>query len=438
MQDTIGAVRTNRLYEAARTVLPGGVCAAARVHPGLGRPFYVARAEGARIWDLEGREYLDLCNSHGATFLGHGHPAVRRAMQQALDLGIACAYETPHHSALAQRLVELIPCAEMVRFSGSGTETTWHAIRAARAFTGREKIVKFEGHFHGYHDYLGYSAWPALDAAGPSHAPAAVPESGGIPAGLRDYCIVLPFNDLHVLEATLRRRKDEIAAVILEPVNYNSWSIMPRPGYLEALRALTSELGMVLIFDEILSGFRTGPRCVQGLLGVTPDLCTLGKALGGGTPLSAFLGRREIMSTIGPLGSVMHSGTYNAHLIPILAAHAFLDEITRPDFYPHVLALSERLMNGISEVIARLGLKARVQGLGARFGILFGIDEDVADYRQAAQRDRAMEQRFYAACLRHGVYVLGIHHGLSAAYTVADVEALLERLERALKEVAAG
>lgn len=439
-QSAIGSSAGDAQFIEARRYLVGGTSAPARIHPALGRPLYVDRAAGPRIWDLDGREYLDLCNSHGASLLGHGHPAIRQAAERAFDLGVACAYETRHHGDLAKTLTEIIPCADLVRYTNSGTETTWHAIRTARAFTGREKIVKFEGHFHGYHDYLGYSAWPTLEAAGPESSPNSVPDSAGIPAGLKDYCIVLPFNDLHVLETTLRKRRDEIAAVILEPINYDSWTIQPLPGYLEGLRELTKELGIVLIFDEILSGFRTGLGCAQEYYGVTPDLCTLGKALGGGTALSAFMGRREIMEQVAPLGPAVQSGTYNAHLITILAAQAFLAEAARPDFYPTLLGHSERLYFGLRDIIARSGVKARVQAVGARFGILFGIGEgpenEVTSYRQATVRDRAAESRFFVAALRHGVFVLGIHHGLSAAYTDQDVEELLSRLELVFRDVA--
>lgn len=426
------------LYERARRVMPGGVTAAARLHPALGRPFYVARADGPFLYDLDGRRYYDLCNSHGATLLGHGCPAITRAVERALALGVACSAELAAQVELAERLCALIPCAEQVRFSNSGTETTWHALRAARAFTGREEVVKFEGHFHGYHDFLGYSAWPPLEQAGPRAAPNAVPESAGMAAGLAETCHVLPFNDLALLERTLRARRDRIAAVILEPINYNSFAIMPRPGYLEALRALTRELGIVLIFDEILSGFRTGPSGAQSYLGVTPDLCTLGKALGGGTVLSAFLGRRDIMATIAPDGPAVHSGTYNAHSIPIYAALAFLDEIAAPNFYPRLLSLSDRLREGIADAMRRHGVRGRVQGVGARFGLLFGIDEEATEYRLAAGRDRALERRFFAACITRGVYTLGLHHGLSAAYDAADVDAVLERIDGALTEVSRG
>lgn len=430
---------SERLYQVAQQYLPGGVSAAARIHPSLGRAFMVARGEGARLYDVDGKAYLDFHTGSGASLLGHGHPAVKRAVQQALDLGIVCAHETPWQTEVARKLTEIIPCAELVRFTGSGTETTWHAIRTARAHTGRSKVVKFEGHFHGYHDYLAYSSWPPLDQAGPEDAPIAVPESGGIPPELRQFVIVLPWNDLGALERTIRRHRDEIAAVIMEPINYNSGTIRPAPGYLEGARALTEEAGIVLIFDEILSGFRTGPSCAQGYLGVTPDMCTLGKALGGGTVLSAFAGRRAVMDAVAPRGGAVHSGTFNAHLIPILAANAFLDEIAKPAFWSHLAELDTALYAGLRDVFKRAGLPVWVQGLGARFSLLFGLEAEPASYRQAARYDREMGKRFFAAALDEGLYFhFGWHHGLSAQHTLADVEEALERIETAARRVARG
>jgi glutamate-1-semialdehyde 2,1-aminomutase len=430
---------SERLYQVAQQYLPGGVSAAARIHPSLGRAFMVARGEGARLYDADGKAYLDFHTGSGASLLGHGHPAVKRAVQQALDLGIVCAHETPWQAEVARRLTEIIPCAELVRFTGSGTETTWHAIRTARAHTGRSKVVKFEGHFHGYHDYLAYSSWPPVDQAGPEDAPLAVPESGGIPPELRQFVIVLPWNDLGALERTIRRERDEIAAVIMEPINYNSGTIRPAPGYLEGARALTEEAGIVLIFDEILSGFRTGPGCAQGYLGVTPDMCTLGKALGGGTVLSAFAGRRAVMDAVAPRGGAVHSGTFNAHLIPILAANAFLDEIAKPPFWSHLAELDTALYAGLRDVFKRAGLPVWVQGLGARFSLLFGLDEEPKSYRQAARYDRERAKRFFAAALDEGLYFhFGWHHGLSAQHTPADVEGALERIEAAARRVARG
>jgi len=428
-----------RLSDLAREVLPGGVTAAARVNPALGRPFMTARGEGPRLWDVDGHVYLDFFLSSGATLLGHGHPAVKRAIQEALDLGIVCAQETPHAAQVARRLCELVPSAQMVRFANSGTETTWHAIRTARAYTGRTKVVKFEGHFHGYHDYLGWSAWPPLDRAGAADAPTPVPESGGIPPALRDFVIVLPWNDADALARVLRAHGDEVAAVIMEPVNYNAGTILPAPGYLETARRLTEERGVVLIFDEILSGFRTGTSCAQGYYGVTPDLTTLGKVIGGGTVLSAFAGRREVMEAVAPRGAAVHSGTFNAHLIAILAARALLDEVTKPDFYPALHALHDHFCAGLREAFKRAGVPVWVQALGARFSLLFGLSEEPKSYRQAAGYDRELAKRFYAACLDEGVYFHGgWHHGVSAMHTRADLDQALDAVGAAARRVVRG
>lgn len=429
------------LYAEAQRWLPGGMCASGRVNPMLGHPFYVARGEGARLWDVEGRSYIDLCTSHGASLLGHGHPAVRAAIEQALAMGILCAAETPYHSAVAQEICEIIPCAEQVRFTGSGTETTWHAIRVARAYTGRELVIKFEGHFHGYNDYLQYSFWPPVDRAGPAAAPVPYNEGAGVPRGMERFIEVLPFNDLAAAERALGDHGHEVAAVILEPLNYDAGGIEPVPGFLEGLRRLTAEHGIVLIFDEILSGFRTGPGGAQAHYGVTPDLCTIGKALGGGTALSAFAGRREIMATVSPLGPAVHSGTYNGHLIPVLAARAFLAEVRRPDFYPHLAALAARLYAGLDDLFARTGVPGRVQGVGCRFGLFFGEASrgPVINWRDAARHDKALARRFFGACHRRGVYWHDAwHHGFSSAHTLADIDEVLAVAEAALRAIAAG
>ncbi len=432
------STEADHLFEQAQHYLVGGVSAAARLHPSLGRPFLAARGEGGRVWDVDGNEYVDLNTSFGAALLGHGHPAVRRAIEQALDLGLLCAHETVYQVEAARKISQLVPCAELVRFAGSGTETTWHAVRTARAYTGKHRIVKFEGHFHGYSDTLGYSAWPPLDQAGPADAPVPYTESGGIPPELKQFVIVLPWNDAEALERTLRAQGHEIAAVIMEPINYNSGTLLPQPGYLEAVRQLTRDYNVVLIFDEILSGFRTGPSCAQGYLGVTPDLCTLGKALGGGTALSAFAGRREIMDAVAPRGGAVHSGTFNAHLIPILAANAFLDEIVKPEFYPTLLQRSETLHQGLLDAFERAGLPVWVQAKGARFSLLFGLYDEPRSYREAARWDRELARRFFAAAMRHGVYFhFAWHHGLSIQHTDEDVARALEGIEAAAREVAA-
>lgn len=427
------------LYQAARAVLPGGVSSSIRNSKALGRPFYVTRGEGAYLYDLEGREYVDLLTSHGATLLGHNHPGIRAAIEEALRCGIICSSETPAQTRVAATLAEIIPCIDMVRFTCSGTEATMHAIRLAREYTGREKIIKFEGHFHGLHDYVmwNYGGWTGSatgEEGGPHQAPRRVPRSGGIPAGIADYVIVLPCNDLEAVRRTLWLHGHEIAAVILEPIHYNAGCIVPPKEYLHGLRELTQEYGVVLIFDEILSGFRTGPGCAQAYFNVTPDLCTIGKCVAGGTPLSVFGGRREVMEHVGPLGHAEHSGTYNGHLISILAAEVCLREIRKPGFYDHLSVLAERLYPEMNAVFQRRGFPARLQGLGCRFGLYFGFTEEVRSYRDTARQDAALGLKFFAGMAARGVYFCDgggkpMHHGFTTAHTLADMDRVLQAAE---------
>jgi glutamate-1-semialdehyde 2,1-aminomutase len=432
------ATRADELFASAKRVLPGGVSAAARVHASLGRPFFASRASGSRVWDLDGREYIDLNMSFGAALLGHDNPTIRKAVEAALDLGMLCAFETPFQAEVARKITELVPCAELVRFTQSGTETTWHAVRTARAHTGRSKVIKFEGHFHGFNDTLGFSMWPPVADAGPVSEPIAIAASGGMPPDAVDQILLLPWNDAAVLERCLEAHRGEVAAVIMEPIGYNAGTIMPAPGYLQAVRSLTREHGVVLIFDEILSGFRTGPGGAQEFLGVTPDLCTLGKCLGAGTPLSAFAGSREVMSAVAPLGSAVHSGTFNAHTIPILAANAFLDAITDPGLWRELGRKQEFFYPGLRAAFARAGLPVWVQAVGARFSLHFGLTEEPRSYRDAEKGDRAMATAFYEAALDRGLYLHHArHHGFSTMHTDADLAQALDAIEAAARAVRA-
>src|SRR5689334_5236835 len=236
------------LYEIAQRYFPGGVTATARANPAIGRPFYISRGDGAYVYDLDGREYVDMCISHGASLLGHNHPRIRAAVARALELGVVCAYETEHHVALAQLIAEMVPCADMVRFAGSGTESVMHALRLARAATGREIVIKFEGHFHGYSDFLNYSWAPPLDQAGPADAPVPYRESAGIPPRLDDMVVIVPFNDPDALEAAFVRHGREAAALILEPINYDSGCIPAQPSFLQLCRQLCDRYGALLLF----------------------------------------------------------------------------------------------------------------------------------------------------------------------------------------------
>jgi glutamate-1-semialdehyde 2,1-aminomutase len=430
-------------YERACRYLAGGVSASTRLNRAIGHAMLIDRAEGCRIWDLDGREYLDLCCSHGATLLGHGDGRVRQAVERVLDRGAACSYENELHAELARLLCVTVPCCERVRFTGSGSEATMHCLRLARAYTGRTKLLKFEGNFHGYHDQVMYAIGTPADQLGPEQAPTVYPGSSGLPAGLDQNLVLLPYNRADLLADTFRKHGSELAAVICEPIYYNAGCIVPTPEFLSALRSLTRANGVLLIFDEVLSAFRMAPGGAQEYLGVTPDLCTLGKAVGGGFPLSVFGGRKEIMDRLMPIGDCQHSGTYNGHPVAVAAGLAAVTAYREAGFYEHIHAVAEQLYTGLNELFARHHVPARVQGLGARFGIYFGITERVASYRHAVRHQREQMLEFIAAAIDHGVYFhdyggAACHHGFCAAMTQADVADTLERLDTALRRIKVG
>ena len=425
-------------HQRACRFLAGGVSSSTRVNQAVGHAMLFARAAGCRVWDLDGRELIDLCCSHGATLLGHGDGRVRTAVEAVLDRGAACSYESQLHGELAELLCQSIPCLELVRFTGSGTEATMHCLRLARAFTGRQKILRFEGNFHGYHDQV---MWAADGALG-QFQPKLKPISAGVAAGLDQHLVQVPFNRADLLEEAFARYGGELAAAICEPVYYNAGCVLPRDEFMSTLRRLTERHGAVLVFDEVLSAFRMGVGGAQEYLGVTPDLCTLGKAVGGGYPLSVFGGRRDIMQRLMPQGDCQHSGTYNGHPVVVAAAIAAVRAFREPGFYDHIQAIGQRLYGGLRTLFAQHRIPVRVQGLGARFGMYFGLspDEVVADYAHAQRHDRAMLMKFYAASIQHGVYFhdyggAPCHHGFCGAMTAADVDEALARLDRALKVI---
>jgi glutamate-1-semialdehyde 2,1-aminomutase len=424
-------------YQYACQYLAGGVSASTRLNRAVGHALLFDRAAGCRVWDLDGREYIDLCCSHGATLLGHGNPRVRQAVERVLDRGAACSYENELHADFARLLCETIPCCERVRFTSSGTEATMHCLRLARAATGRQKILKLEGNFHGYHDQVMYAIGTPADRLGPEEAPALYPGSSGLAAGLDQNLVVVPYNRTDLLEQAFDRHGRELAAVICEPVYYNAGCVLPAPDFLAALRRLTREHGALLIFDEVLSAFRMAPGGAQEYLAVTPDLCTLGKAVGGGFPLSVFCGRKDVMDHLMPTGDCQHSGTYNGHPVGVAAGMAAVTTYRQPGFYDHIHAIAERLYSGLQKVFARHGVAARVQGLGARFGIYFGVVEPVRSYRDAVRHHREQMLRFVAAAIGQGVYFhdyggAPCHHGFCAAMTAADASEALERLDAAV------
>jgi glutamate-1-semialdehyde 2,1-aminomutase len=429
------------LFARAQQSLAGGVSSSTRVNKALGHPLYFARAEGCRLWDLDGREYIDLCCSHGATLIGHGDTRIRKAVERALDTGAACSYENELQTELAELIGAMVPACERVRFVGSGTEATMHSIRLARAFTGRTKLLKIEGNFHGYHDQVMFSIGTPADKLGPETAPTAWPGSAGIAPGLAEQLVLVPYNRPDLLVAALERHGHEIAAVMCEPIYFNAGCIRPTPEFLAALRDEPRKRGALLMFDEVLSAFRMGPGGAQEYLGVTPDLCTLGKAVGGGYPLSVFGGRREIMDRLMPIGDCQHSGTYNGHPVCVAAAIAALKIYREPGFYDHVNQVGSKLFAGLNAAFERHRVPGRVAGLGARFGVYFGNVGALANYRDAVQHDRGLMLRFIRAAIDNGVYFHdygggACHHGFCAAMTLADVDDALARLDKAIGSLA--
>jgi glutamate-1-semialdehyde 2,1-aminomutase len=360
---------------------------------------------------------------------------------QAIASGATCSYEGEIHAELAELLCDTIPAFKRVRFTGSGTEATMHAIRLARAFTGRSKILKIEGHFHGYHDQLMFAIGspPRELLAGANTT--AWPASSGTPGELAEQLVVVPFNRADLLVEALDRYGDELAAVICEPVFYNAGCILPSHEFMQVMRNETLRRGVVLIFDEVQSAFRMGAGGAQEHLGVIPDLCTVGKAVGGGYPLSVFGGRADIMARLMPEGDCQHSGTYNGHPVVVAAALAAVRAYLEPGFYDHLFAIGDRLCAGINSVFERHDVPGRALGLGARFGIYFGVDDKPQDFRDALQHSRKWMLRFIAAAIEHGVYFHdygggACHHGFCSAMTVADVDQTLDRLEAAVLALA--
>ncbi len=347
------------------------------------------------------------------------------------------SYDSPLHVEFAEKLTSMVPCAELVRFTNSGSEATMYCVRLARAATGKEKVLRFEGHYHGILDYATFGGCPPFDSL-PSEFPFySGSESAGVPHRLSELTMTIPFNDEQILETTLRKHAGELAAVICEPVVLNSGCIYPRKGYMQLLRDLTGELGIVLIFDEILSAFRTGPDCAQGYLGVTPDACSIGKCVGGGTPISVFAGRRELMEHCTPIGKAAHSGTYNGTSPCIAAGLAALRLYDDPAFFKQIRETADVLYNGLTEIAQRRAIPMRIQHFGSQFGVLFGIEREVTCYRDTAAHDVQMMLRFCRETMEKGVYFhpyggKACHHGFSIAHTRGDIDQVLSVVDDVL------
>jgi glutamate-1-semialdehyde 2,1-aminomutase len=388
----------DELFQRSQRVIPGGVNSPVRAFRAVGgTPRFIVRARGAHLYDADGRSYIDYVGSWGPMIVGHAHPEVVHAVQQAAAAGVSYGAPTALELEMAELLCSLVPGMERVRLVSSGTEATMSAIRLARGFTGRDTIVKFDGCYHGHADAL-------LVKAGSGALTFGQPSSAGVPADVARHTLVLPYNDLSAVQAAFQQSGDRIAAVIVEPVAGNMNLVAPAPGFLAELRALTARYGAVLIFDEVMTGFRVGLRGAAGRYGVTADITTLGKVVGGGLPLAAFGGRAEIMDRIAPLGPVYQAGTLSGNPLAVAAGLATLKLVQAPSFYERLQAAGEQLLAGLAAAAAEAGVAFSAQCVGGMFGIYFR-SKPPADLTQVLGSDTEAFNRFFHAMLAHGIYL---------------------------------
>ena len=404
--------RSEDLFARAIQRIPGGVNSPVRAFRSVGgKPLFIARGEGSRIWDADGREYIDYVGSWGPLLFGHRPPEVIAALEQVLTIGTSFGAPTEREVELAELICKLVPSVERVRLVNSGTEATMSAIRLARGFTGRDRIVKFDGCYHGHGDSL-------LVKAGSGVATLGLPDSPGVPSVLAELTTVLPFNDIDALEKEFGARGSEIACVIVEPVAGNMGCVAPRPGYLEAMRELTTRSGALLLFDEVMTGFRVASGGAQQLYGIRPDLTTLGKVIGGGLPVGAYGGRADIMNSVAPAGPVYQAGTLSGNPLAVAAGLATLRRIEQENPYPKLEVLGARLERGLA------GPQTRVNRVGSMFTVFF-TDKAVVDFETAKTCDTQRFNTYFHSMLKRGIYLAPSQYEaafISTAHTPEDID----------------
>ena len=420
------------LFAEALKRIPGGVNSPVRAFRAVGgQPFFVNRASGARVWDVDGNEYVDYVGTWGPAILGHAHPKIIRAIQQTAEFGTSFGIPNPHEVEMAQLICEIVPSVQKVRMCSSGTEATMSAIRLARGFTKRDKILKFDGCYHGHADSL-------LVKAGSGALTFGHPDSAGVPAAFTQHTLVVPYNDEEAVRATFAANAGQMAGIIVEPVPGNAGLYLPKPGFLEFLRQITKEHGALLIFDEVMTGFRLAKGGAQEVFGITPDLSCFGKIIGGGLPVGAFGGRAEIMDHLAPVGPVYQAGTLSGNPIAMVAGITALKELAATDAYTRLESLGAQLEAGMRAAAKQANIPVEFKRIGSMFCGYF-TSEPVHNLADAMKSDRARFAKYFHGMLDQGVYLAPSQFEagfISAAHTPADIDQTVAAAARVMKELA--
>lgn len=420
-------------FEEAKRYIPGGVNSPVRAFKSVGlTPAFIDRGSGSRVYDIDGNAFIDYVGSWGPLMMGHAHPEVVEAIKRTAEKGTSFGAPTELETEMAKLVCERVPSIEIVRMVNSGTEATMSALRLARGFTGRSKIVKFEGSYHGHADSL-------LIKAGSGVATLGLPDSPGVPEGVAAHTITVPYNDLEAVGVAFEKYGEQIAAVIVEPVAGNMGVVPPLPGFLQGLRDITSRYGSLLIFDEVMTGFRVHYHCAQGLYGITPDLTCLGKVIGGGLPVGAYGGRRDIMERMAPSGPIYQAGTLSGNPLAMAAGYTTL-KLLEPRVYEELERKSARLAEGFARNARERGIPCTINRVGSMVCPFF-TETNVVNYETAKTSDLALFARYFAHMLDLGVYVAPSQFEgmfVSAAHSDEDIEATIEAHDEALKRLASG
>jgi len=422
------------LFSEAQKFIPGGVNSPVRAFKGVGgTPVFIDHASGSYIFDCQGKQYIDYVGSWGPMILGHAHPAVIATVKEVAEKGLSFGAPTEIETQMAAKICELMPAIEQVRMVSSGTEATMSALRLARGYTGRDKIVKFEGCYHGHSDSL-------LVKAGSGALTLGVPSSPGVPSSLAEDTITLTYNNSEEVKQTFSEIGEKIACIIVEPVAGNMNCILPEPGFLETLRNVCNEYGSVLIFDEVMTGFRVDLNGAQGLYQVKPDLTTLGKVIGGGMPVGAFGGHQKIMEHLAPVGPVYQAGTLSGNPVAMAAGLKTLELISQPGFYQSLTEKTSDLASGIKTRAEQQGISITVNTVGGMYGLFFSNEDKISRFNQVMKCDQELFKRFFHAMLDQGVYLApsAFEAGfVSAAHTEEDLQQTLDKTEIVFKKMAA-